>query len=220
MNNVGRVIELFATPIYVTEIPPKLSTICNYFNELKHSTTESDDISVLDYGTHSENTYLMDEPECKDIANFILENVTKWNDECLGYDVDGWQFSQSWVSHKHPGQRHIMHTHPNSVISAVFFYGPVEEKSSTIRFHDTKIHHNTLTMMVSERKDNKVKKTLNTHEFYFNPGTLLIFPSYLPHSVGTNKTRLVRKSVSMNIVPKNNVGDRGSLTELLYNKLV
>ena len=46
-----------------------------------------------------------------------------------------YELSQSWVSRKLPGQHHTMHTHPNSLISGVFYYGPIEENSSAIKFH-------------------------------------------------------------------------------------
>ena len=54
----------------------------------------------------------------------------------------------------------------------------------------------------------------------FQPGLLLIFPSYLMHSVPMNNTKYVRKSVSMNILPKGKIGDVDSLTELIFDKVV
>ena len=40
------------------------------------------------------------------------------------------------------------------------------------------------------------------------------------HSVPMNKTKYVRKSVSMNILPKGKIGDENSLTELIFDKVV
>ena len=59
-----------------------------------------------------------------------------------------------------------------------------------------------------------------TFNITFKPGLLLIFPSHFTHSVPVNKTQYVRKSVSMNIVPKDAMGDPDSLTELRYNKVL
>jgi hypothetical protein len=49
---------------------------------------------------------------------------------------------------------------------------------------------------------------------------LLLFPSYFMHSVPMNNTKYVRKSVSMNILPKGKIGDVDSLTELIFDKVV
>ena len=45
---------------------------------------------------------------------------------------------------------------------------------------------------------------------------LLLFPSYLPHSVPTNTTNYIRKSLSFNIVPKKGLGVEKHLTEFLF----
>ena len=54
----------------------------------------------------------------------------------------------------------------------------------------------------------------------FKAGLLLLFPSHFRHSVPRNETQYVRKSVSMNIVPKGMFGDPHSLTELLFHKVL
>ena len=51
-------------------------------------------------------------------------------------------------------------------------------------------------------------------------GLFLLFPSYFMHSVPVNNTKYVRKSVSMNILPKGKIGDVDSLTELIFDKVV
>ena len=48
------------------------------------------------------------------------------------------------------------------------------------------------------------------------PGMLLLFPSYLPHSVPTNTTNYIRKSLSFNVVPKKGLGVEKHLTEFLF----
>ena len=54
----------------------------------------------------------------------------------------------------------------------------------------------------------------------FKAGMLLLFPSHFRHSVPKNDTQYVRKSVSMNIVPKGMFGDPHSLTELQFQKVL
>ena len=204
--------------ISVIDLPPELSIICNYFNELKmHADGREED--HLTYGLHSEDTYVMDNDECKGIAKFVLDCVKEYNNQILGFMVEEWQFSQTWVSHKYPGQSHEQHTHPNSVISAVLFYGSLNGETSPIRFHNSNFSINQNNLMVPVFINGNFYNQNTVSEFSFNPGTLIIFPSWLPHSVPENKTRLVRKSVSMNIIPKGKLGDTHSLTELLFNRV-
>ena len=56
----------------------------------------------------------------------------------------------------------------------------------------------------------------NTFSIPYEPGTLVLFPSWLPHSVPINNTSQVRKSLSFNCVPLNNLGNEEDLTELKF----
>ena len=82
-----------------------------------------------EYGVHSKNTYIMNEPGCAELKKWILSEVLDFGLNTLGYDYPEYTFSQTWVSWKEPGQFHTAHTHPNSMISAVFFYGHSEENT-------------------------------------------------------------------------------------------
>ena len=80
---------LFPTPLLKTEIPPELSTACNLFDK-----TEMwlDKESRMEYGLHSKNTYIMDEPECVDLKKFVLNLAKDFAHNTLMYDYDEWTF--------------------------------------------------------------------------------------------------------------------------------
>ena len=212
---------LFSTPLLKIEIPPELSTACNAFEkaEMWH-----DKESRMEYGLHSRNTYIMDEPECVQLKKFILDLVKDFAQNTLMYDYDEWTFSQTWVSWKEPGQFHTAHTHPNSVISGVFFYGYGEEETPAIMFHRDEYQGSFQSIMLKQKPPEKGKElppfAWKTFSVPFKPGLLLLFPSYFRHSVPRNETKYTRKSVSMNIVPKGGIGDPHSLTELLFQKVL
>ena len=215
--------SLFPTPLLKVEIPPELSTACNLFDntEMLHKKP-----SQGEYGLHSKNTYIMDEPECVDLKKFVLNLAKDFARNTLMYDYDEWTFSQTWVTWKEPGQQHVPHTHPNSVISAVFFYGYSEEGTPAIMFHKDEYQGTGQSIMLKQiPHDGKKVKELSpyagkTFTVPFQPGLLLLFPSYFRHSVPPNETQYTRKSVSMNIVPKGVLGDPHSLTQLLFNKVL
>ena len=54
----------------------------------------------------------------------------------------------------------------------------------------------------------------------YTPGMLLLFPSYLFHSVPINNTKNIRSSLAFNVVPKSNLGSEENLTELRFDKIV
>ena len=210
---------LFPTPLLRVDIPPKLSTACNAFEKAE---MWLDKESRREYGLHSRNTYIMDEPECAELKKFVLDIATDFAQKTLMYDYDEWIFSQTWVSWKEPGQFHTAHTHPNSVISGVFFYGYGEEKTPAIHFHKDESQGGSCQsiMLKEKRVKNGSPFSWKTFVVNFKPGMLLLFPSYFRHSVPLNQTQYTRKSVSMNIVPKGGMGDPHSLTELLFHKVL
>ncbi len=209
---------LFPTPLLRVDIPPKLSTACNLFDKTE---MWDDKESRFDYGLHSRNTYIMDEPECVDLKKFVLDLAKDFAQNTLMYDYDEWTFSQTWVTWKEPGQQHVPHTHPNSVLSGVFFYGFGEEGTPAIEFHKNDFQGTGQSIMLREKPDKRPSPfAWKTFSVPFKPGTLLMFPSHFRHSVPKNKTKYTRKSVSMNIVPKGMLGDPNSLTELLFNKVL
>tara|TARA_B100001248_G_scaffold194453_1_gene149315 strand:- start:186 stop:851 length:666 start_codon:yes stop_codon:yes gene_type:complete len=221
MNDTLEIAPLFATPLLKIDIPPQLSTACNAFEkaEMWH-----DKESRHDYGLHSKNTYIMDEPECVDLKKFVLGLAKDFARKTLMYDYDEWTFSQTWVSWKEPNQQHVPHTHPNSIISAVFFYGYGEEETPAIQFHRNDFAGTGQSIMLREVAPKEGEElspyAWKSFTINFKPGLLLMFPSYFRHSVPRNETKYTRKSVSMNIVPKGGIGDPHSLTELLFQKVL
>ncbi len=212
------VAALFATPLLKLKIPPELSTACNVFESTEMGVDKD---SRIDYGIHSKNTYIMDEPGCVDLKKFILKIATDFAQDTLMYDYDEWIFSQTWVTWKEPDQQHVPHTHPNSVISAVLFYGYGEEGTPAIEFHKNEFQGTGQSIMLREKPDKRPSPfAWKGFTVPFEPGVLLMFPSYFRHSVPRNTTKYTRKSVSMNIVPKGMLGDPNSLTELLFHKVL
>jgi len=218
MERKKNILSLFPTPLYANSIPSHLSTACNLFDttEMGHEKE-----SRHEYGIHSKNTYIMDEPECAELKKYVLGEVLDFAQNTLCYDYPEYVFSQTWVSWKEPGQFHTAHTHPNSMISAVFFYGYAEENTPAIDFmRTTGASHQPY---VQARKKPDLRNSPFAWERFsidFQPGLLLIFPSHFQHAVPQNKTQYTRKSVSMNIVPKGAIGDPNSLTELRYDKVL
>ncbi len=217
LDNGSTVLGLFATPVYTTNIPPELSVAANFFDKLEHKGGDKE----MEYGSHSANSYVMHEPECKELGDWIMTHVKEFGTNMLKYDYEEYAFSQTWVTWKAPGQFHTIHSHPNSLISAVFFYGYVEEETPAITFHKPVGGIQSSYLQPKHQADRREAEfSWETFSISFQPGMLLIFPSYFMHSVPVNNTQYIRKSLSMNILPKGKIGDENSLTELIFDKVI
>ena len=71
LDNGSTVLGLFPTPIYTANIPPELSVAANFFDKLEHKGGDK----VMEYGSHSKNSYVMHEPECKELGEWIMSHV-------------------------------------------------------------------------------------------------------------------------------------------------
>jgi uncharacterized protein (TIGR02466 family) len=209
----SEVLELFPTPVYTTMLPVELSAVIPFLDKQDMNTGADE----ANYGRRSLDSYVLSKPECSDLKDFILKHVQDFGDNTLMYDYESYKMSQSWVSHKIPGQHHTMHTHPNSLISGVFYYGPSEEKTPAIKFHKMVASYNQGSISPKSKIDKRNSKFAWTEfSINFQPGLLVLFPSYLHHSVPVNTSNSVRCSLAFNVVPSHGLGDESSLTELLF----
>ncbi|HEU5319952.1 MAG TPA: 2OG-Fe(II) oxygenase family protein [Methylomirabilota bacterium] len=100
-----------------------------------------------------------------------------------------------WANVNAPGAPHRMHTHPNNFLSGAY-YVQVAGGADTINFHDprpqTAIVRPPVTELTGYNTDQVVLPV--------TPGTLILFPAWLPHSVAPNASARERISVSFNLM--------------------
>ena len=111
----------------------------------------------------------------------------------IGYDAV--EITGCWATVLGKGAAHRAHGHPNNFLSGVY-YVRTHPGADTISFHDprnqTGIIKPPVVELTGENTDLVVVSVKN--------GTLLIFPSYLQHSVDTNMSEEERMSISFNIM--------------------
>ena len=100
-----------------------------------------------------------------------------------------------WANAYAPGAAHRAHSHPNNYLSAVY-YVRTSPGADTINFHDprsqTGVIRPPVTELTNANTDQVVVRVRN--------GMLLVFPSYLYHSVDANASGEMRVSVSFNLM--------------------
>ena len=100
-----------------------------------------------------------------------------------------------WANLYAPCAAHRAHSHPNNYLSAVY-YVRTWPGADTINFHDPRSQAGVIRPPVTEltaaNTDQVVMQVRN--------GTLLVFPSYLHHSVDANASGETRVSLSFNLM--------------------
>ncbi len=111
----------------------------------------------------------------------------------IGYEAV--EMTGCWANVSAKEASHRVHTHPNNFLSGVY-YVQTWPGADTVNFHDprsqTSILRPPVTELTAQNADQVVVRVRN--------GTLLIFPSYLPHSVSPSESNELRISVSFNVM--------------------
>ena len=100
-----------------------------------------------------------------------------------------------WANLYAPGAAHRAHSHPNNYLSAVY-YVRTWPGADSINFHDPRSQAGVIRPPVTELT------SANTDQVVVRvkDGMLLVFPSYLVHSVDANAGSESRVSVSFNLM--------------------
>jgi uncharacterized protein (TIGR02466 family) len=99
----------------------------------------------------------------------------------------------AWVNITGPGGYNVQHGHPRTFLSGCY-YVKVPDKSGCISFSDPRAGAaNAMLKAGGIMGSNNIK-------IQPSPGQLLIFPSWLQHSVELNESREERMSIAMNAV--------------------
>ena len=118
--------------------------------------------------------------------------------EFLEIGEENLEITGCWANMNPPDAAHETHNHPNNYLSGVY-YAQTNRGADTIKFHDprpqTEIIKPAVTALTAENTDQVVVKVAN--------GTLLIFPSWLKHSVDANDSDTTRISISFNVMFSN-----------------
>ena len=159
----------------------------------------------------SEDTFILDNPELKKIRTFIETKLNQFVSQIYGSD-DRLVITQSWLNRNGKGESHHEHTHPNSMISGVW-YPQIHEQLPPIEFRN----RSQRDVVLSIQRYN----TFNSQTFLLpiKRGELILFPSNLTQGVPPNQSDEERISLSFNTWPKGSLGDISSLTFLPFDRL-
>lgn len=216
---------VLAKPIAVGEYQPS-NELQNYLTntELNHPTgTEP-----RDYGAVSKNVMILRDDICKDLRKKILYAGKEFARDLLGIDTNEMIDVLSWVTVKRPNNQHMSHSHPNSIISGVYFF---DEHTENMPLHFlNKMYPDSTSEFILRPKYFPPSSITGLPEAPFSfrnvatlkvsKGTLVLFPSTLVHQVDLNTTPFNRYSLAFNLLPKEGLGSAEELTRFNYGDVL
>lgn len=193
---------LFPTPVYETYLGREITkTEVNYMNKV--STQLQKNTGNV---TSTSKTVLKGKP-LKKLEKFFIEHVNHYFDEIIHSSSDIKPYiTLSWLNYTKENEYHHAHEHENSMVSGVF-YVSADEKDS-IRFY--KAGYQQIKPSIKEYN------LWNSTSWYVpaRTGKLILFPSWLSHSVDHKKDDNTRISLAFNVFIKGTVGNEHNITKL------
>lgn len=209
MNNF-EIVGIFPTPLYVAKIEPQLTDEEIKFVHQDH--LYSSRKILARHTVNSDSQAMLNFFELKRIKEFIQSSLDNYAETVLSIENKLFP-TLCWTNRTPPGAGHYSHHHSNSLVSGVFYFTP---NPTPIEFFTEKtVSHTPLKL---------IPKKFNQYNTYTNiihvtQGTLIIFPSYLDHSVSENIQTHDRISLSFNTWIDGAIGNLEESSYINFNDL-
>jgi len=198
--------SIFPTPIYTTKMDRGFTKQELQFvkQQKKHCTNNQGNINTKD-------NYILNRKEFKNIKKFLNKCCKDYLETiiCPKNNIELY-ITQSWLNYTEADQYHHQLSHPNSVVSGVFYFDS-DIKNDKILF--SKQGYEQISPEIDDQKFN-----LHNSKTWFFPvqtGDLFMFPSSTIHQVETKKGNNTRISLAFNTFYKGTMGSNDHLTELI-----
>jgi uncharacterized protein (TIGR02466 family) len=201
--------DFFPTPIWKAEFPQFVEELNKHTDSyikkaekfLKDKVKEREKIygKVGDYGLSKHSTALYDDPNFSKFKDFIGTVCYDFLTQC-GFDLSKYNlhFTEMWVQEfsKRGGGHHSIHTHWNQHVSG-FYFLKCNKKTSYPVFHDPRSGAQMTKLPQINGKE--VTRANESIAYSTTPGTLIIFPGYVPHEFvsvpGTEPFRFIHFNI-------------------------
>ena len=199
---------IFSTPVYGSANIKKITKAELDFVEEQKSrvTTNKSNLTTV----QSINTHVLEDSAFKDLKNVIDQHLNTYLKQvvCPAEEDIKIYITQSWLNYTNIDQFHLVHNHPNSFLSGVF-YLKADKEIDGIHFTKPAVHG---ILNIPPKKINIYNST--DWGFKIDEGALIIFPSWLHHYVESKKDNKERISLSFNTFVKVSIGSAGKKKQL------
>jgi uncharacterized protein (TIGR02466 family) len=203
----NRIHYLFPIPLYESKIAIT-EKVLNFIENTKYVRM------FLENGFYTENKYVLEDENLKELKNNIMEKVNDFVYNILKISKkQKFNLENSWINKHMINDWAQEHSHSNSILSGVY-YIKTNENSGNICFHKDKNYINLFYPSINFSYEEENHINCSSLQFQPKEGTLLIFPSHLSHSVLTNINTNIRYSLAFNLFVKGKFGELETSLEL------
>jgi uncharacterized protein (TIGR02466 family) len=194
MSNDMQSFGLFPTPVWVRQLEPEQAEGINRqaIDLIERLRQETPGINPGDRWQTA--TDLETKPELQDLISIVNEGAEEAL-SALRIEHNGFLVTGCWANIKPAGAGHVPHNHPNNYLSGVN-YVRLPSRGGRILFHDPRDQ----PYLVLPRTTGKNEYNSRIAHLPIRKGGLILFPSWLVHSVENNPEDLDR--ISFNIMFK------------------
>lgn len=202
----AEVLQIFPTPLYIKRnAVTEQDIVC-----LRNQAPLPEHDMIANWGTVSKNNYTLWREECRELRSKLTDYVNDFANNVLGHGGE-FAITQSWVSVKRPYESHNLHMHPNSIISGVLYFD--NEGPEGLTFVKPTPGLDVYSLKPTPNNVNNIFTHSHVHVHVDN-FMLVLFPSYLQHTVNINETQVNRYSMAFNTMPRYQLGLMNDLTQL------
>ena len=207
-------IGIFQTPLYVSAEGFEIGATAieeteRILSKLRRNTGNnfSDNVNIFNSLNYDEY------PEYERMRDYCQSHVDTYVKEifCPAQEDVEFYITQSWVNVTRPGEFHHRHAHQNSILSGILYLNAV--KNDNICFY-----HPMGSLINQTQFEPTQWNVFNSSRYTYSPksGDLLLFPSWLDHSVQKNDDEIEydRISLSFNTFARGSFGRMNGLNGL------
>ena len=196
--------QLFPEPLYFSKLERVLTQ-----KELKILNEHENKTYKNAGNTTSNDNYVLEHKALKNLKKDIQTKVMDYFDKVVCTNNITPYITQSWINYTESDQFHHRHSHPNSLVSGIFYIS-ADKKVDSVTFYKGYLDHR---IKLDITKYNIFSSSTCT--FQVETGNILLFRSSLEHGVKNKKGNNIRISLSFNVLIKGTVGNKNDLTELI-----
>jgi uncharacterized protein (TIGR02466 family) len=186
--------ELFPTTIWIVDLKPATATPLNAHLKAEIERIISPRPKVPAGSNWQTPQDLHTRPAFADFVK-LVEMAARGVTRFLQVDQYPMMITGCWANINPPGAYHPTHNHPNNYLSGVY-YVTVPEVGSHILFQDPR------PAMIMPRPRQYTRVTANAADAQSRPGRMVLFPSWLRHTVPANDGQTERISIAFNLMFK------------------
>ena len=196
--------HLFPEPLYFSKLERVLTK-----KELKIFDEHQKETQKNSGNSRTKDNYVLEHKGLKNLKKDIQTKVMDYFDKVVCTNNSTPYITQSWINYTESDQFHHRHSHPNSLVSGIFYIN-ADKNVDSVTFYKGYLDHR---IKLDVTKYNIFSSSSCT--FPVETGNILLFRSSLEHGVKNKKGNNIRISLSFNIFIKGTVGNKEDLTELI-----